>query len=208
MNPWLATAGTKAISGALGRAGKWFSGRLFGAGARRVAGTVASAAKDVVVGGAVAAGTGAILTRVAGGGPPALPPTGSFAPSQGGGGVPRPREGVIGRTISRILPGGLTGYEGVALEGTEYDKYGRPIAVGVEMRERAYAPRGYVVVPGPDGEPIAMLKGAARAMGLWSPKPKPPVSGWDLRAIQRAHRATKRVRKLGRKVGLKLAAGR
>lgn len=190
----------KAVGGAVKKAGRWLAGRLFGSKGRRAAG----AAIDVAAGGVAAAGATSIITRVTGGmgGPPGLPPTGSFGP---GGQYPRPREGVVGRTVSRMLPGGLTGYEGVALDGTEYDKYGRPIAVGVEMRERAYAPPGYVIVQTEDG-PIAMLKGAARAMGLWQGKPKPPVSGWDMRAIGRAARAKKRVRKLGSKVGLKLSA--
>jgi hypothetical protein len=193
------------VGGAIKRAGSWLAGRLFGSATKKVASTVVGAVGTGIVG----AAAGSVVTRMTGsiGGGPPLPPTGSFAAPAGQGGVPRPREGVIGRTVSRILPGGLTGYEGVALEGTEYDKYGRPIAVGAEMRERAYAPPGYVIVQTADG-PIAMLKGAARAMGLWHPKPKPPVSGWDMRAITKAHAAKKRVRKLGAKVGLKLGAKR
>jgi hypothetical protein len=168
-------------------------GRIVGGAAKRP-GTTAAAA---------AAGT-AIINRVAGrpapGAPPPMPR--GFAPQ----GAPRPREGVVGRTISRILPGGRTGREFMPYEGTERDKIGRPIAVYHDRGERYVVPSGYVLVKNPqdpDGEPIAVLKGAARALGLWKPRPKPPVSGWDLRAITRAAGAKKRVKALAGKVGLK-----
>lgn len=184
---------------AVARAVPWASRQLFGSATRRAVTTVGAGVATTVA-------SDALLTRMSGGGgPPFFPGGGSFAPQgpQGGQRLPQPREGVIGRTISRILPGGLTGYEGVALKGTEYDKYGRPIAVGAEQVDRFRVPAGYVIIRDPrvnDGEPFGMLKGPARAMGLWHPKPKPVISGYDTRAIQRAHRAKKRVAKLAKKV--------
>lgn len=178
----------------IGKAAGWATRQAFGSAAKKVAGGVA-----------VGVATTAIGSKMGGGFLPAPPPPPATfgATPQGGGIVPRPREGIVGRTVSRILPGGMTGYEGVALEGTEYDRYGRPIAVGAEMVERVRAVPGYVVIRNPnmnDGEPFLMLKGAARAMGLWHPKPKPLVSGYDVRAAQRAHRMKKKVKKFAAKV--------
>jgi len=112
------------------------------------------------------------------------------------------------RAVESLVPGGRTGREFTPYEGTERDKMGRPIAVYPETAERTVAPSGYVIVEpwGPNGERIAMLKGAARAMGLWKARPKPPVSGWDMRAITRASSARGRVKKLAGKVGLKTTA--
>lgn len=184
------------VWGALaGAAARWAGKQLLGSAARRAATTV---------GGGVVTGiaTDAILDRTRGFTPPTLP-----VGLQGGRrfGPPTPPEGMIERGISRILPGGMSGREYTPVEATEKDKYGRPIAVYPMRAERWQAPSGYVIVypwaSGTDrGQPVAMLKGAARAMGLWSPKPKPVVSGYDTRAIQRAHRAKKRVAKLAKKV--------
>jgi len=104
--------------------------------------------------------------------------------------------------MSRVLPGGLTGREFTPYEGTETDKWGRPIAVYPAAAQRLVAPRGYVIVRDPRNpeNALAVLKGAARAMGLWTAKPKPPISGYDRRAIDRASRVKKRMKKLARKV--------
>lgn len=131
-----------------------------------------------------------------------------FAPQ----GVPRapvPQRGPVRRTIERILPGGRSGREFTPASDTT-DKYGRPVAVFPEVADRLVAPAGYVIVypyatAEDKGEPVAMLKGAARSMGLWSARPKPPVSGWDMRAINRAHSAQRRVKKLAGKVGFTCA---
>jgi hypothetical protein len=183
-----------AIGSAIGRAGSW------------VGKQVGSSTGRAVVGGAAAAGAGAVITSYAGGGYPPPPPPGMIP----GYGSPQLPEGPISRTISRILPGGKSGKEYQPFEGTEINRYGQPIAVYPDKAERWKAPPGYVIVYpwGPDQQPIAMLKGAARAMGLWHPAPKPPVSGWDMRAIQRAHSAGKRVKSLAKKVGLSVSAKR
>lgn len=182
-------------SKAVKKVGSWLKGRLFGSGGRRSSSTAREIGND-----AIAYAGDQIITRMTGrpSGTPFGPPTGSFGVQD-----PRPREGAIGRTISRILPGGLTGYEGTAVEGTERDKYGRAIAYHADSREQYFAPRGYVLVPNfddPEGPPIAMLRGAAIAMGLWRARPKPPISGYDARAIRRASRVKKRVAKLAKKV--------
>lgn len=117
----------------------------------------------------------------------------------------RQPQGVVPRTIQRILPGGRSGRELTPYEGTEYDKIGRPIAVYPEPTQRLYVPPGYVVVNlGTKENPqqIGMLKGVARAMGLWKARPKPPITGYDARAIRRAASAQKRVKKLAGNVGL------
>lgn len=186
-----------ALGGALiGKAGSWVAGRVFG-----------SAGKAAVQGGAAAVGgavAGTILTRTtAQNGPPfGGPPSGSFAPqmpTRSGSTAPVPREGAIGRTISKVLPGGMTGYEYAPLSGTEYDKWGRPIAVGPVVVERYKAPSGYVIVKNDQGEAVALLKGPARAMGLWHPRKKPLISIRDSSAITRAHSAKKRIAKIAKK---------
>lgn len=129
------------------------------------------------------------------GGPPALPGVGPRTPQRGPRGVGR-----------RIIPGGRSGYTYDPYDlDTPQDKYGRPVAVHPEMTERIKCPPGYVAVDlDGDGQSDAcMLKGTARAMGLWSSRPKPPISGYDARAIKRAERAKKRVKKLAGNVGYK-----
>lgn len=131
-------------------------------------------------------------------GPPSLPG------GQGGGTpIPRPREGIIGRTISRLLPGGMTGNEWTPVNDMT-DRVGRPLAVYPAERTSVVGPQGYVMVT-MNGERIAMLRSFAIRAGLYKAPPKPPLSGYDMRAIQRAHTATKRVKKLASKVGFIVA---
>ena len=145
-----------------------------------------------VIGGVVTKAAGGILERLGGGGaPPPLP----------SGFGPQPQEGVIGRTISKILPGGMTGYEWTPVNDMT-DKVGRPLAVYPAKRESTVGPAGYVMVT-MNGERIAMLRGFAIRAGLYSAPPKPPVSGYDMRAIKRAASAGKRVKKLAQTVGFR-----
>lgn len=190
------------LGGFAGKAARWLGQRVAGSAGKAVVRTT----RDAVVGGlgAVAVGQGiGVITRMAGtiGGPPALPPTGSFAQGGGGYAAPRPREGIIGRTVSKILPGGMTGYEWAPLDGVEHDKYGRPIAVGPAEQTRLVAPRGYVIVrdPSDPDNAVAMLKGPARAMGLWHPRQKPLISVGDSNCIRRAHGAKRRIAKIAKK---------
>lgn len=163
------------------------------------AGTLMSGV-GAAIGGIITSGvnriTDGLLSRI---GPPALPAN-SFG---GQTPIPRPVEGAIGRTISRLLPGGLTGYEFTPVNDMT-DKVGRPIAVYPRERTSMVGPTGYVVVDY-NGEKIAMLRGMAIRAGLYKAPPKPPVSGYDMRAINRAHAATKRVKKLAGKVGFACA---
>lgn len=183
--------GIKALGGRLLKGG--FK-RLLRGGRRLGATTVGGAIARV---GGATVGTAAVGRAVANrfSGPP------SFGPQ----GIPRPPAGPVQRIGQRIIPGGKTGREFTPFEGAERDKLGRPIAVYPDTGERYVVPTGYVLVD-VNGEKLAMLKGAARAMGLWKPRPKPPVSGWDMRAITRASSARARVKKLAGKVGLKTAA--
>ena len=181
-------------------------GSIIGFGARALFGTAVRRGVTGLVGTGVAGtiAAKAVEERLMGG--PTPPPRGAERQMrQGGAMAPQPVEGPVGAFVSRMLPGGLTGREWRPVEGVEKDKYGRPIAVYPAKAERMVAPSGYVIVyPFPSGNDrgpaVAMLKGAARAMGLWSAKPKPVISGYDTRAIQRAHRAKKRVAKLAKKV--------
>jgi hypothetical protein len=209
---WLFRGAGMFLKQAAGRIKASVAGRVFGSAAKAAvqSGAVRATARGAAaVGGAVVTGTAfeagrRVMTPAApaptGGGEFPAPPSGS--PPGGGFGAPAPIEGVFGRTLSRILPGGRTGMEFMPYEGTETDKYGRPIAVYPAQAARFVAPRGYVIVRNPQNpeQALAILKGAARAMGLWSAKPKPPISGYDRRAIERASRVKKRMKKLARKV--------
>lgn len=182
----VALAGLKKVGGGLIK-------RAVGGGARKLIG---GAAKGIIgaaaASGAVSAAGGA-LTRWRGG-----VTTTSFVPPQG---VPRPREGPIGRRISQILPGGMSGREFTPVNDMT-DRTGRPIAVYPETVEQTRGPSGYVVVTNPStGDKIAMLRHFAIRAGLYDAPPKPPVSGYDMRAINRAASARKRVKKLASKVG-------
>lgn len=176
----LGGAARRRLSKAAGKVGA-LAGKAIGLVARNP-GTTAAAGGMAIAG----------VNRLRSGGAPPMP-TGFQQPA-----------GRIRRVGQRLIPGGKTGLEFTPYEGAEVDRLGRSIAVYPETRDRLYAPPGYVIVRpwGPEGDVIAMLKGPARAMGLWHPDPKPPVSGWDMRAITRAAAAKKRVKKLSSKVGL------
>lgn len=187
------------------KAGKWVARQVLGAaratGAKTIGGAVLRTA-------AVTAGAGA-LTKVAGNVlRPTLAPAPTFGPQgpQGSFPAPQPREGVAGRVVSRILPGGMTGREFTAY-GEMTDKLGRPIAVYPEEVVQVRGPRGYVVV-NVNGERIAVQSRVAVKMGLYTPPPKPPITGADMRAIRRANSATKRVARVAKQVGIKCAKRR
>lgn len=201
LSGWVTGAGESlAFLPLLGAVAGGVAKRVFGGAVRR---TVAGAARRA--GRAVAQNPGTAVTIAGTLGAGLNPFGGGGNRFQGGG--PRPMEGPIGRGISRMLPGGLSGREFTPFEGTEVDrKTGYPIAVYPAKGERYVAPRGYVIVypwatATDRGEAIAMLKGPARALNLWSAPPRPPISGYDARAIRRAASATKRVKKLATKVG-------
>jgi hypothetical protein len=197
----LLALGAALVKGAVGKA----VGRAVGSVGKAVGRVVSGAAKRPVLTSTVTGIVGGALGgRGGGGGPPGMPPgfTPSFGPQ-----YPVPREGPVGRTISRVLPGGLTGREFMPVEGAERDKTGRPMAVYADFRQQYFGPPGYVLVEAtrlglPEGPPVAVLKGVARALGVWKARPKPPVSGWDMRAITRAKAAQGRVKKLAGAVGL------
>lgn len=166
------------------------------AGRRVIAGTIKAAAGTVAATTAITiAGRG--IDRFQGRfDPPGFGPGGFQGTPR-----PRPREGIVGRTVSRIIPGGKTGREFTPVNDMT-DRVGRPIAVYPETTEQTRGPSGYVVVTMPStGEKVAMLRHFAIRAGLYNAPPKPPVSGYDMRAINRANSARKRVKRLATKVG-------
>lgn len=175
----------------VGKAASWVGRQTVGGLARKAAGA-----------GAAAAATAAV-SRVARGGPMA-PPVLTLQQQRPAQGRPASLPVRIGQAIT---PGGRTGREFTPYNDADTTKAGMPIAVFPEVRERLYAPPGYVIVTIPaTGERVGMLKGVARQLGLWKPDPKPPVNGWDMRAIRRAAAAQKRVKKLAGQVGFKCAS--
>lgn len=109
---------------------------------------------------------------------------------------PVPTPGV-GGVIQRTLPGGKTGYQHTMMDT------GFSGVVSPAYEQRMKCPKGYVAVD-IDGDGVndaCMWKPMARSLKLWSSRPKPPVSGWDARAIKRAAGAKKRVKKLASSVG-------
>jgi hypothetical protein len=174
-------AATKAIS----KAGAWVG--------RQVGGVARVATNNPVLTGAVG---GALIPSFMPTAPPVPTPQGSS-----GGGYTGPREdSKIKRILQRIVPGGQTGLEWTPVNDMT-DKHGNPVLLHPAMVARYEVPRGYVVVEGNDGEKYGMLRRVAVANGLWKAPPKPPISGYDARAIRRAAAATKRVKKLASKVG-------
>ena len=82
--------------------------------------------------------------------------------------------------------------------------------VGQIMMQPQYESRikcasGYVAVrcKGPNGELIeaCMLKPVAKALGLWSPRKKPPISAKDYRSLLTAERTAKKLTAIAKKAG-------
>jgi hypothetical protein len=65
------------------------------------------------------------------------------------------------------------------------------------LRPYYRAPKGYVVVKDQaTGKYIGVLKADARRLGLWRPKPKPPISVADWHAYKGAIRTEKKIKKV------------
>lgn len=184
------------------KAARWVGRRVLGAGqklgARTVGGAIVRTAGAAVVGSAATAGATRLAGRIM---RPTLSLPPGFAPQGGQFPAPTPREGVVGRTISRVLPGGMSGREFTPY-GDLTDKYGRPVAVYPEEIVQVRGPRGYVVV-NYQGERVAIQSRVAQKMGLYTPPTKPPISAADMKAIRRAASARKRVAKTAKMVGMK-----
>lgn len=154
-------------------------------------------------------GAGMVSTALAGrSGPPAIP---AIPRALSGGGVQttgQRQPGVAG-AVRRALPGGRSGYAYDKYDlDTPVDRTGRPVAVHMETRERVSCPPGYVGVD-LDGDGVkdaCVLKGVARAMGLYKSRPKPLVSGYETRALTVAANVKGRVASVARKAGLYVAA--
>lgn len=64
------------------------------------------------------------------------------------------------------------------------------------IRPAMRAPRGYVIVRDPDGQPYPILKSIAQKFRLWKPGKKPPISVRDWQALKRSDRTIKKLRKI------------
>jgi len=58
------------------------------------------------------------------------------------------------------------------------------------------APKGYVVLKDSQGRPFAVNKAMARAMGLWKPSAKPPISATDYKHFKRNKTIEKKLKKI------------
>ena len=81
------------------------------------------------------------------------------------------------------------------------DKNGRPVLVNALSREVTDCPPGYVAVTAPSGVQVCMLKGAAKAAGLYKERRKPPISAGDWRKLQVAERVRKKAKKIASTAG-------
>lgn len=154
---------------------------------------------------------GGLLGRGSSSSAPTIPAMPRLASTGSGGAPPRvPQGGAMG-TIRRVLPGGRSGYTYDPYDlNTPTDRSGRPVAVHMEVRERIHCAPGYVGVD-LDGDGVkdaCVLKGVARAMGLYKSRPKPLVSGYETRALTVAANVKGRVATVARKAGLYVAAKR
>lgn len=160
------------------------------------------------LGGQIIRGAGAAAGRIfrggrGGGGGRMLPP-GNIPPMIGGGAAGR--GGAILRGAGKAAGAAATGsilYQAARGGGRGLPDGILPPVVDAETVERISCPPGYVAVD-TDGDGVndaCMLKEYARKFGLYKSRPKPPVSGWDARAIKRAASAKKRVKKLAGSVG-------
>jgi len=86
----------------------------------------------------------------------------------------------------------------------------KPCGIGDVMmqpqwEQRMKCAKGYVAVRcrGAGGEVIeaCMMKPVARAMGLWKPRRKPPISATDYRALGKAERTVKKLTNIAKRAG-------
>lgn len=91
-----------------------------------------------------------------------------------------------------------------------FDNNGTPCGVSVTAPlafvQRAKAPPGYVVVNCKDAmgnivSKQAMLKPVARALGLWKPRSKPPISAKDFKTVRTAERVVKKIDRISKMAG-------
>jgi hypothetical protein len=81
---------------------------------------------------------------------------------------------------------------------------GGPAVVLTPTQQTIYrAPAGYVIVTDKStGQKYAMWKPVARALKLWRPKRKPPISVKDWRALMRADSAIRKIRTAEKRAGI------
>lgn len=140
---------------------------------------IKSTIKQTALGAAVY-GAGNALFGGGGGGLPALPAAGGF-PALPGAGAP-----------------GIVGNRGIFQNDPNIVAALQPFAISkANLRASYRSPiKGYVIRYDSKGDPYAIPKSLARAYLGWKPAKKPPLSVGDWQAIQRADRATKKVRRI------------
>lgn len=185
---------------------------LIGAGLKAVGSAVAKVVpKHTIVGkvlGAVGLGgaAGAAASAVQGALAPTTLPALPTAQSMGITslpGVPTPSQAVgsgIGGAITSMIPwfkgpGGklqMPWSDPATLKGLK-----SPFVLDDSYLRPTYrAPKGYVVVHDNTGKPYPMWKPVAKAMGMWSPARKPPISAGDWNKYQTAQTVEKKLRKI------------
>jgi hypothetical protein len=71
------------------------------------------------------------------------------------------------------------------------------------FKQIAQAPPGYVIVKCPNtGQKLAMLKPVARALGLWKPRRKPPISAKDWNCLKKADSTIKKLKRVEKMAGM------
>jgi hypothetical protein len=111
---------------------------------------------------------------------------------------------IAARTLNTLGNVGTTVYLGdMAINAVTHGKktalqQGMPQTIDESMLRPYYrAPRGYVVVRDTQsGKYIGVRKADARQLGLWRPKPKPPISVRDWHAYKSAVRTEKKIKKV------------
>jgi len=124
------------------------------------------------------------------------------------GGFAEPQQAAIAGTGSEF-GGPVTGFFTDLDANQLADAAGRPLVVNPGLEERIKCPRGYVAVEiDEEGTRVCMLKGAAISQGLYSRRPRPPISASEWRILKSSGRTAKKVEvvlgKAGAAVGKKL----
>lgn len=165
---------------------------------------VAGAALSLVPGGTlakmgVAVAGGALASRAitgitgSGGLPAGLPALPGVGPNRAGA-LPVPP---MGRTGGFGIPRGPGGRMQLPWNDPSVPAFLKQFALDDSyIRPAMRAPRGYVIVRDPDGQPYPVLKSIAQKFKLWKPAKKPPISVRDWQALKRSDRTIKKLRKV------------
>jgi len=137
--------------------------------------------------------------------------------------------GAVGGTVLKVGAGFMPANQPINVRGGGYDEPGFDLnpfdafnevpTPGTAPRGSMYAvpattvtpaareclrcPKGYVLIRDPRNPSAAtcMLKTVARQMGLWKPRPKPPMSASDYRKLRIAKRVEKKIKRMAGMAG-------